>query len=72
MPVKIGGNVFYRTAEVCKIAGVSKNTFLRWIREGVIIDAEKRDRRGWRIFTEEELKILEKEANRIISSKRGK
>lgn len=71
MPVKIDGAVYYRTAEACKKAGVSKNTFIRWIKEGILSDVEKRDRRGWRIFTEEELKNLEKEANKTNNLKKG-
>ena len=65
MPVIVDGNRFYRTAEVCKTAGVSKNTLLRWIREKKFAEAKYRDRRGWRLFSESELSKLKNEVNRV-------
>jgi len=64
MTISINGNKYYRTAEACATAGISKNTFLRWVREGVYKDILHRDRRGWRLFTEEDLKRLKEEANK--------
>jgi excisionase family DNA binding protein len=64
MSVNLNGNSYYRTAEVCRLAGVSKNTFLRWVRSGVIPDVAQRDRRGWRIFTEGDMQRVVGEANR--------
>jgi predicted site-specific integrase-resolvase len=66
MSIEIGGHVYYRTAEVCGMAGISKNTYLRWVREGVFKDVGHRDRRGWRLFTEEDLARLKGESNRTI------
>jgi DNA-binding transcriptional MerR regulator len=65
MPVTINGETYYRTAEVCQIAGISKNTFFRWVREGSFADAKNRDRRGWRLFTEGDVDRLKAEVNRI-------
>ena len=65
MPVVIEGEKYYRTAEACRIAGISKNTFLRWVKEGTLVDVEHRDRRGWRLFTEDDLDGLKAEVNRI-------
>ena len=65
MTVSINGQTYYRTAEVCRLAGISKNTLLRWVREGSFTDVEHRDRRGWRLFTEGELGRLKGEVNRI-------
>jgi len=64
MPININDVVYYRTAEACKQAGITKNTFLRWVRDGVLADVEQRDRRGWRIFTEDDLELLNQEANK--------
>jgi excisionase family DNA binding protein len=64
MSVNLNGNSYYRTAEVCRLAGVSKNTFLRWVRSGIIQDVAQRDRRGWRIFTEGDMQRVVSEANR--------
>jgi hypothetical protein len=65
MPITINGQTYYRTAEVCRIAHISKNTFFRWVREGLFADVENRDRRGWRLFTEDDVNRLKAEANRI-------
>ena len=65
MPTTLNGETYYRTAEACQIAGVSKNTFLRWVREGSFADVEHKDRRGWRLFTEDDLNRLKAEVNII-------
>lgn len=65
MPVNINGKEFYRTAEACQMAGISKNTFLRWVRDGVFRDVELRDRKGWRLFSPRDLNRLESEVNRV-------
>jgi len=67
MPVVINGKTYYRTAEACRIAGISKNTLFRWIRAGTFPEVQYRDRRGWRLFTKDELDRLKAEANRIGS-----
>ena len=65
MPITLNSKTYYWTAEACYLAGTSKNTFLRWVREGRVSDTECRDRRGWRLFSEDELEILRAEVNRI-------
>ena len=65
MPIKINGTTFYRSAEACALAGISKNTFLRWVKMGSFPDVAARDRNGWRLFTESDLDRLKAEANRI-------
>ena len=64
MTISIRGHQYYRTAEACAMAGISKNTFLRWVRNGVFTDVTQRDRRGWRLFTGEDLERLKAEANK--------
>jgi predicted site-specific integrase-resolvase len=65
MPITVGGKSYYRTAEVCRSVGISRATFFRWLKAGVFKEAEHRDRRGWRLFTEEEVARLKAEATRI-------
>lgn len=65
MPTKLNGEIYYRTAEACQIAGISKNTFLRWVKEGSFADVERKDRRGWRLFTDDDLDRLKAEVNTI-------
>jgi site-specific DNA-methyltransferase (cytosine-N4-specific) len=45
----------YSTAEVARRAEIHKDTLLRWLRKGLVSEP-KRDRNGWRVFTEKELK----------------
>jgi predicted site-specific integrase-resolvase len=65
MPVKINGRIYYRTAEVCQMVGIGKSTLFRWIRQNIVNDAEYRDRKGWRLFAEDELLNLKSETNKI-------
>ncbi|NWF77284.1 MAG: helix-turn-helix domain-containing protein [Chloroflexi bacterium] len=65
MPVKINGRIYYRTAEVCQMVGIGKSTLFRWIRQNIIKDAEYRDRKGWRLFAEDEVLNLKAETNKI-------
>lgn len=68
MPTTINGETYYRTDEVCRIVGISRNTFFRWVREGLFVDVEYRDRRGWRLFTNGDLDRLKAEVNKICRS----
>jgi len=65
MPVTINGQTHYRTAEVCLAVGIGKSTLFRWIKEGIMKEAEYRDRKEWRLFTEDEIERLKVEVNRI-------
>jgi len=65
MSVKLNGRTYYRTAEVCQIVGIGKSTLFRWIRQNIVKDAEYRDRKGWRLFAEDELLSLKSETNKI-------
>jgi len=68
MPVTVNSQTYYRTAEVCRTVGISRTTFFRWLKEGILSEAGQRDRRGWRLFSEDELDRCEAEANRIVES----
>ena len=65
MVIKLRKQCYYRTSEVCRLAGISRATLLRWISDGIIEDASYRDRRGWRLFTEDEIASLREETGRI-------
>jgi predicted site-specific integrase-resolvase len=64
MAIKINGQVYYRTAEACTKAGISRATLFRWLKAGVL-KTTRRDRRGWHIFTEKDLDQLRKEAEMV-------
>jgi excisionase family DNA binding protein len=63
MPILLNHNTFYRTSEAADIAGISRSTLLRWIKEGLLGDASYRDRRGWRLFTKKDIYRIKAEAN---------
>lgn len=65
MPIVIDGKTYYRTAEVCRSVGISRSTFFRWLKQGAFSESSMVDRRGWRLFSEPELKRLKAEANRL-------
>lgn len=64
MPLEINGQKYYRTSETCAMTGVSRATLFRWLSRGVIQQLRK-DRRGWRLFTEEDLTRIRNEATKI-------
>jgi len=70
MPVIIDSQTYYRTAEVCRIVGTSRNTLFRWLKESVLSDIEYRDWRGWRLFTTAQLEILRTKTNQVIAVNR--
>ena len=65
MPVTVNGQTYHRTAEVCRMVGISRSTLFRWLKEGIFREAQHRDRRGWRLFTEDEIDRLKAEVNQI-------
>ena len=64
MSMEIDGQMYYRVSEACKKTGVSRATLFRWLKAG-ILEKYCKDRRGWRIFTEEDLSKIRAEAQRI-------
>ena len=64
MPIKIGGQHFYGTTETCQKTGISRATLYRWLRKG-LISKQRKDRRGWRLFTDEDLQKIQAEIGRI-------
>jgi excisionase family DNA binding protein len=64
MAIEIEGQKYFRTSEACQITGISRSTLFRWLKMGVL-DRTYKDRRGWRIFSKEDLKKIQIEATRI-------
>jgi len=58
MPIFINNKKYYYTSEACSIAGISKNTFLRWVANSTFAEVQYRDGRGWRLFDEKEMARL--------------
>jgi len=58
MPRTISGKKFYRTQEALELVGLPRSTFFKWLKEEKIADVKYKDRNGWRLFTDEEIKKL--------------
>jgi predicted site-specific integrase-resolvase len=64
MPVEIDGCIYYRTMEICSRANISRATFFRWLKSG-ILEKRFKDRRGWGLYTEEDLERIRTEARKM-------
>ena len=64
MPIEINDKLHYTTSEICEEAGISRPTLFRWLRLGMFKEIRKNSR-GWRIFTEDELNEIKAETQRI-------
>jgi excisionase family DNA binding protein len=62
--IEIQGQVYYQTSEACKKIGISRATLYRWLKAGVVKTYFK-DRRGWKLFTQENIDLIRAEARKI-------
>lgn len=67
MPVTINNQTYYRTTEVCRMVGISRNTLFRWLKEGSVIEVEHRDYRGWRLFTAAQVDAMKEKTSRVVN-----
>lgn len=67
MPIEINGKKYYRTSEVCNTVGISRPTLFRWLKEG-LLEMSRRDRRGWRLYSDDDTKKLKKEITQVIET----
>ncbi|MFC2027929.1 MerR family transcriptional regulator [Chloroflexota bacterium] len=65
MPTKVKGKTYYLISEVSRMSGVSKRTIYRWIHNGIISGGQWRDRKGWRLFAEEDITELISKAEKV-------
>jgi predicted site-specific integrase-resolvase len=66
MPVTINNQTYYRTAEVCRMVGISRNTLFRWLKEGSVTVVEHRDFRGWRLFTQVQVDAMREKNSQVV------
>ena len=66
MALIIDGQTYYRTAEVFRMIGISRNTLYRWLQKDILGDIEHRDSRGWRLFTQDEIDTLNTAINCVL------
>jgi excisionase family DNA binding protein len=55
------GESHFGTQQAAEKLGVSKQTLLRWFREGRAADPAKRDRNGWRIFSQTDIDSIKQQ-----------
>ncbi|HXZ30504.1 MAG TPA: MerR family transcriptional regulator [Dehalococcoidia bacterium] len=67
MPIVINGQKYYRTTEVCRLVGISRNTLFRWLKDGNVMEVEHRDCRGWRIFTQAQIDAMKKRTGQVTT-----
>ncbi len=60
MPLTISGKKFYRTQEALQLIGLPRSTFFKWLKEDKVEDVKYKDRNGWRLFTEDDIKKLKR------------
>jgi predicted site-specific integrase-resolvase len=65
MAIRIDGQTYYRTTETCLKAGISRATLFRWLKVGIVEDVMIRDRKGWRLFTHNDINRIKDEASRV-------
>lgn len=63
-------NEIYRTKQVADRAGISKETLLRWLKEGKVREPD-RDRNGWRAFSKKDVQAIVGYATKVIPSPAG-
>lgn len=52
------GSVLCSMNEALASARISRSTYIRWVKVGKVRDTARRDRNGWRLFSEAELTEL--------------
>ena len=67
MPIVINDQTYYRTADVCRMVGISRNTLFRWLKGGMFSGVEYRDCRGWRLFTAVQVEAIRAKTNHVIA-----
>ena len=65
MTVTFGNQTYFRTTEACRMAGIGRSTLVRWMHAGILEDSVKRDRRGWRLFSREDIDRILQEAHKV-------
>jgi DNA-binding transcriptional MerR regulator len=64
MPRKVNGRRYWSASEVCQEVVISRPTLYRWLKRGILTKLH-RDRKGWRMFTEQDLKKIRLEATKV-------
>jgi hypothetical protein len=68
VPLVIEGKILYRIGEALSTVSLSRATYFRWLKQGRLRDTHFKDRNGRRVFTQDELEELKREAQRLVET----
>jgi len=66
MRVVTNNHTYYGTDNAYWTVGISRNTFFRWLKEGMVSDVEYRDCRGWRLFATAQVETIRTKTNHVF------
>ena len=72
MPVVVTDQTYYRTADVCRMIGISRNTLFWWLKQGIVSDVEYWDFRGWGLFTLAQVGAIRPKIDHVCGISRSK
>jgi DNA-binding transcriptional MerR regulator len=49
---------YFKSAEVAELIGVTKQTLLNWLRQGLITEPERNPATGYRLWTEKDIEHI--------------
>jgi DNA-binding transcriptional MerR regulator len=49
---------YFKSAEVAELIGVTKQTLLNWLRQGLITEPERNPATGYRLWTEKDVERI--------------
>ena len=64
MPMKVAGKSYHLVSEASQLSGVSIRTIYRWMHKGIITGGKLRNRKGWTLFTEEDIAEIKTKAEK--------
>jgi DNA-binding transcriptional MerR regulator len=64
MPRDMNGRRYWSASEVCQEVAISRPTLYRWLKRGMLTKLH-RDRKGWRMFTAEDVRKIRLEATKV-------
>ena len=62
---RIDSEKYYTSKEVCQKIGISRSTLWRWVQKDPSNDTRYRNRNGWRLWSDEQLEVIDMHFNTI-------
>ena len=71
MRVVTNNHTYYETDNAYSTVGISRNTFFERPRERTVFDVERRNCRGWRLFTPAQVEAIRTKASHLFATRRS-